>query len=349
MNFEEFIKEVKDSIREYLPSEYKDARIWTENNRKLNEQYTGLMISNGKDALVPMINLDHLYESYRRHPERGISGLLEKAASILQMERPYYAAEKLLHYEQIKDNLFFRVSSAEKNKELLENIPHEIREDIALTVHIALSIDKEETASVTVTNQMLENYGISAEKLFQDARISSPIELPPIVENMDDMLHAMMLADMKASGMNQKELDEMEKEMAAMDKSPMVIVSNEERADGASALFYPGMMDQIGERMNGDYYILPSSIHEMIVVPDDGDIDFRDLKAMVKEINATQVSPEERLTDEVYHYDSKDRVFEKASAFEERKKTKELGITSAEKGVQITGGKPKHKSAEMSL
>ena len=345
MNFEEFIKEVKDSIREFLPSEYKDARIWTEENRKLNEQYTGLMISNGENGMVPMINLDHLYERYNRHPERGISGLLEEAASIFQMERPDYATEKLLHYDQVKDSLFFRVSSAEKNKELLKTIPHEIREDIALTVHIAVSLGKEETASVTVTNQMLENYGISAEKLFQDALISSPVELPPIVENMDDIL----LADMKNSGMSQKELDEMEEEMATMDKSPMVIVSNEERANGASALFYPGMMDQIGERMNGDYYILPSSIHEMIVVPDDGNIDFHELKTMVKEINATQVSPEERLTDEVYHYDSKDRVFEKASAFEERKKTKEHGKESAEKGVHITGGKPKHKSAEMSL
>ncbi len=59
--------------------------------------------------------------------------------------------------------------------------------------------------------------------------------------------------------------------------------------------------------MKGNYYILPSSIHETIVVPDDGNTKRQDLEAMVKAVNQNQVAPEERLTNSVYHYDTKIR------------------------------------------
>lgn len=67
-------------------------------------------------------------------------------------------------------------------------------------------------------------------------------------------------------------------------------------------------MDQAAERVGGDFFILPSSIHEVLIVPDNGQMGLRDLEDMVKEVNATQVAPEDKLTDSVYHYDSKKSV-----------------------------------------
>lgn len=77
-------------------------------------------------------------------------------------------------------------------------------------------------------------------------------------------------------------------------------------------------MDQAAEKLGGDFYILPSSIHEILLVPDNGDKTADDLRDMVREVNATQVSPEEKLTDNVYHYDSKEHIFELAEKFEAR-------------------------------
>ena len=88
--------------------------------------------------------------------------------------------------------------------------------------------------------------------------------------------------------------------------------------NGASAIFYSGLMDQIGELLKGDYYILPSSIHEMLACRDDVEMTIDELKCMVTEINIDEVRPEERLADEVYHYDTKCRVFEKASDYKSR-------------------------------
>lgn len=89
----------------------------------------------------------------------------------------------------------------------------------------------------------------------------------------------------------------------------------------------------------------------LLVVPDDGRMDYQYLKEMVKDINRDLVSPDERLADEVYHYDAKARVFEKASSFEDRQRAKaqdlEKGSTVAENMPQPM--KEKHKNNELSL
>ena len=132
----------------------------------------------------------------------------------------------------------------------------------------------------------------------------------------------------------------------------MTVVSNERGLNGAASLFYPDQMDKVAEKIGGDYYILPSSIHEQLVVPDDGNMSSVDLGNMVREVNATQVSPEERLSDEVYHYDSKDKVFEKAATFEARQKTKQQEMAGTKKEAAMenaTKAPKKHKSNDMSL
>ena len=89
------------------------------------------------------------------------------------------------------------------------------------------------------------------------------------------------------------------------------VVSNRQRINGASVIFYPGVMKNIGNILDGNFYILPYSIHEMLVLPDDGKISVDELKMMVTDINMTEVEPAERLTDSVYYYDTNSDIFKK--------------------------------------
>ena len=73
-----------------------------------------------------------------------------------------------------KDKLFIRVSSAEKNEEMLQNVPHQIRENLAITYHLFISIDDVGMGSTTITNDILKHYGISEEQLHADAMENSP-------------------------------------------------------------------------------------------------------------------------------------------------------------------------------
>ena len=356
MNFEEFINTIKDTIKEYLPEDYRDAEVNILENRKLNTNYTGLTVTREGDTLAPTINLNNLFDSYSKHPEHSITAVMQEVASVIQHTPETFDIGRIMDYDRVKKNLFMRLSAAEKNKDLLEHAPHIRKEDLAITFHIMLDQSDKGTATTMINDNMMEAYGIDLDQLYQDALLNSPVICPAQIENMGEALSRMMIEDMKSAGAPPELIQEMEKDLKESNKdNPMTIITNDRLVDGASAIFYPGVMDLVGERMQGDYFILPSSVHETLVVPDDGRVSLQELTDMVKEVNMTQVSPEDQLTDQVYHYDIADHVFEKAETFAERKLAKETEMRgkdhSVEKdtGKQVRMEKPKHKSTEMAL
>ena len=356
MNFEEFINTIKDTIKEYLPEDYRDAEVNILENRKLNTNYTGLTVTREGDTLAPTINLNNLFDSYSKHPEHSITAVMQEVASVIQHTPETFDIGRIMDYDRVKKNLFMRLSAAEKNKDLLEHAPHIRKEDLAITFHIMLDQSDKGTATTMINDNMMEAYGIDLDQLYQDALLNSPVICPAQIENMGEALSRMMIEDMKSAGAPPEVIQEMEKDLKESNKdNPMTIITNDRLVDGASAIFYPGVMDLVGERMKGDYFILPSSVHETLVVPDDGRVSLQELTDMVKEVNMTQVNPEDQLNDQVYHYDTADHVFEKAETFAERKLAKETEMRgkdhSVEKdtGKQVRMEKPKHKSTEMAL
>lgn len=83
----------------------------------------------------------------------------------------------------------------------------------------------------------------------------------------------------------------------------MYILTNQNKVNGAGVLARDGVLDKIGELLGSDFYVLPSSTHEVILVPDNGNMQTKELEDMVKEVNATQVPPEDLLSDKVQYYD----------------------------------------------
>jgi len=83
---------------------------------------------------------------------------------------------------------------------------------------------------------------------------------------------------------------------------PMFVATNSKKVNGAGVILYDGLLRTFAEKIGGDFFILPSSVHEVIFVPANGDIDARHLIQMVKEVNATEVAPDEVLSDNVYMY-----------------------------------------------
>lgn len=104
---------------------------------------------------------------------------------------------------------------------------------------------------------------------------------------------------------------------------PMYVATNEDKVQGAAVMFYPDFMDQAAKELGGDVFVLPSSVHEVLILPDDGSMSVDELRDMVTTINATEVSAQDRLADSVYHYDAATRVFELGEKFEERQAQKE--------------------------
>lgn len=349
MNFKDFVNEVKGNIKLFLPRDYENAEVSVMEYLKLNRAYTGLVVRKEGEMIAPTINLNQLYEAYNTQPGVTMETVCRKIADMVSVAPIQVDLKSILNYEDVKDKLFIRVSSAEANKEVLENAPYQLREDLAITYHVAVGKDQHGLSSMFIKNDLLEQYGITAEQLHEDAIKSSPHVMPPEVSSMGALIDEMYQKNILMLTPDEREmLQETLQESSEM--PTFFVVTNTERVDGAGVIFYPEFMDNMGELLGNDFFILPSSIHEMLILPDDGQVDAEMLKEMVKEVNATQVAPEERLTDEVYHYDMKDHVFEKADRFTERQKEKAAQAVKTEKdGKEQPEQKPKAKKHDMEL
>lgn len=109
----------------------------------------------------------------------------------------------------------------------------------------------------------------------------------------------------------------------APEDEQMFVATVPDKIHGAGVIAYPNFMEDAAERMGGDFFVLPSSIHEVLLVKDNGQMTAKELENMVKEVNATQVEPADQLTDHVYHYDSQNHIFELADKYEERQREAE--------------------------
>ena len=171
--------------------------------------------------------------------------------------------------------------------------------------------------TAAVTDNLLEMYGISKEEL-HDIALHNLAESKIEFKTMRDVLINMMFPD----GISEN--DPMSFMIPPEEEHPsMYVLSNGDTLNGAAALLDAKTMEDISQRLGGDFIVLPSSIHEVIVLPADVEMDRRDLEAMVQDVNAGEVAPEDRLSDHVYMYDSREKELVLADRMEERKQQRE--------------------------
>ena len=306
MSYEEFKAWAADEIRAWLPPEYADADVSIHRMEKLGLAYDGMTVVRSGQRAAAAVNLTAFYDMYQEGRTAG--DIIHEMADVAVMQAPQMEYSVFSDYEAAKDYLFIRVANKEANADVLAGMPHKEVEDLAITYHVLVNHDQNGIASAPVTDDLLRHYGVTAEQLHEDAIANSQRMLPAQLDSMQNMLFGMMTPE--ASDTLRDE---------PYPGSTMLVLTNNVQLNGAAALFYPGVMDQAAERLGGDFIVLPSSTHEVIMIPADGMTDFRSLEQMVKDINRSQVAPEERLSDHVYHYDAQERLFERADRHEMRK------------------------------
>lgn len=275
------------------------------------ESYTGLSIQPNDSPMAATLNLDSVYNQMvdqGKSFQEVADDLITHAADII-VDMPKIDVNDITNYDQMKNTLVVQVIPTDRNAEMLADIPHKNIEDMSLVYRMQIDQNENGTSSVLITNAMLENYGVTVNQLHQDAMDAAVINNPATFRSMQEVLSDLMgmPADL----------------MPPMDGPQMYVASVENSLNGAGVIAYPDFMNQVAEQVGGDFFVLPSSVHEVLVIPDDGSIDRHDLESMVREVNASEVLPKDQLSDNVYHYDSQDQVFELAGKYEERMAVKE--------------------------
>ncbi len=311
MNYEEFKQQIVDDLKDRLGDDY---NLSVNEVKKLNQSYEAVTVTPEGSNIGVNMPLNKLYDAIQ--DDVPYDAVVDRAVDAIENglnQAPKFDMNMLGDYDQMKNKLAMEVVSAEANAEKLESVPHKNIEDMAVVYRFVLESSESGGASILVTNQMLENMGVTPEQLHADAMENAPQLRPAVIKGMGELMAEMM-------GVDQAEMLGM---IIPPEDEKMFVATVPDKTHGASVLAYQDFMEQAAERVGGDFFILPSSIHECLIVRDDGEMKYEDLEAMVKDVNATQVDPADKLTDSVYHYDSKEKIFELAEKFVERQESRE--------------------------
>ena len=292
MNYQEFVGSVTGFLRESLPGGTRLQLIPLEKNNGIIMD--GLSVRKEGKRVAPMIYLDSYYREYLDGRSlRGICDQILECCEDSDFEE-HFDVDFFREPERVRPTVAYRLINYEKNRELLQEIPHLPFLDLAVIFYSLLTDTPVGHATVVIRNSHLELWGKNTSWLYEAAKENTEKLLPKRLVSMEDMIY---------------ELSEgkQEPEYAGV---PMYVLTNSRKSFGAACLLYDGVLGECFRRLEESYYLIPSSVHEVILIPASAVGDSRELCALVQEMNRTQVRSTEVLSDTVYLYSEETRRLE---------------------------------------
>ena len=262
--------------------------------------YTGLQITENAVNISPVIYIDRYYELYEKGGETIESTAAfvmdtynrERSGGIMQAD-----IRKFLSYDSVRENVVYKLINTEKNRELLEDIPHMEFMDLSIVFQCIISLEETGVASILIHNVHMKLWGVAAEDLYAAAKENTGRLLPYEIKSMAEVLYEIREPE------NPGQAGHDGYGAGSADSVPMYVLSNRNRVEGAACMLYPGLIRGFAEKAGNSLYIIPSSVHELLLIPTENTEEYAEIRSMIREINDTQVSEEEILSYSLYYYD----------------------------------------------
>ncbi|MBP5528476.1 MAG: hypothetical protein J6X80_00340 [Lachnospiraceae bacterium] len=286
--FKECILEaLSDRFGEDCKIEYKE--VLKNNGIRLD----GLLVRFPNKSISPTVYVNEYYDKYVAGWD--IDDIADHIEWLIRHNclEDDFNPETLIDFENIKDRIVYKLVNYEKNEDLLSTVPHKKFLDLAVVYYIAIKEDIFESASILINNAHLELWGKGMEDIDRLAKENCPKILKPELKSMAQTLMEFIRHD-------NKESDELNEDM--LSECGMYVLSNEKKQFGASAILYDNVIKEFSESLNSDLYILPSSVHEVIMIPSVLVDSVDKLNDMICEVNATQVPLIDILSNHSYYY-----------------------------------------------
>ena len=296
MNYEIFKEVVAEKFMDYMPEKYQGMRLRVEPVNKVNKVLDGITLvgSEAGRSVSPTLYINHMYEHYLE--TENLQEVLQSAARRMDMAFKEMPEVGDVNLEGAKDNIVFQVINTLQNEDMLRDMPHREFQDLSIIYRWVVKVDENGIQSSAIRNNLAEQLGMNEEQLFKCAVENTRRIFPPTVKSMNDVIREMFISD----GMPAEVADMMIGEMP--EDKMMWVISNDRGINGAGSMLYEDNLHKLAMKLETDLYILPSSVHECIAVSTNVG-DPYELAEMVSEINMGQVALEDRLSNQVYHYD----------------------------------------------
>lgn len=296
LNYEIFKEVVAEKFMDYMPEQYQGMRLRVEPVNKVNKVLDGITLvgSGAGRSVSPTLYINHMYEHYLE--TENLQEVLQSAARRMDMAFKEMPEVGDVNLESAKDNIVFQVINTLQNEDMLRDMPHREFQDLSIIYRWVVKVDENGIQSSAIRNNLAEQLGMNEEQLFKCAVENTRRIFPPTVKSMNDVIREMFISD----GMPAEVADMMIGEMP--EDKMMWVISNDRGINGAGSMLYEDNLHKLAMKLETDLYILPSSVHECIAVSTNVG-DPYELAEMVSEINMGQVALEDRLSNQVYHYD----------------------------------------------
>ena len=290
----QFYTNLTETLKENLGTDW-TIELHTDVILNNGTTHIALILYKNGEKLHPQIYLERFFEDYKRG--KTMKEILQDVMTTYEEALKNINPDSLSgieDWEQVKGRLAFRLLSKERNKETLENYVYKDFLDLAAIVTFCAEIDEQGVKAIRVTHDLAERWNVSEEEILQATEENTealfPVRMEPILDTL------CRVADISR--------DDLPEEVLAEEDSPQIMVlTNYLGVNGATVLLYDSFLQQVYEKLRGKFIILPSSIHEVIVMPLASAPPITDSQKMVEQINRSAVKEEEILSDSVYLYD----------------------------------------------
>ncbi len=278
------VKEMSDALGDEYFCECRDV---LKNNGKV---YLGLVISKKGEKISPTIYLNSFFEEYKRG--KSIKRITDSVVKVYKESVPETEVDLdfFTDFAEVSKKLCFKVINYEKNKKKLKDIPYRRVMDLAMVPLFYFEQKGMRSGYITIMKSHLKLWEISEDELWENVGESAPIVCPVKMREISEYLE-------RLTG------QEIEGDIC----SCIYVITNKDEHNGAGAAFYPGVLKELSDYHESDLYIIPSSVHECIVMPDfAGMMGPEAMKDMIVEVNRDVVADEEVLSDNLYQYSRED-------------------------------------------
>lgn len=297
MNLDEFVSALIECISEKLGEGFCVMHKTVLKNNSV--EYNGIVINNEKEKISPVFYVEFFYREWKNG--RPLKDIVEEIVTMFKNYRKNdeTGLETVMDFNNIEENVTVRLVSYEKNEKLLENALYDrVGEDLALTYHY-VTFSGDEMFSVRLNESICKMLNIESKTIKEKALENTMRIFPPEFRKLNsiiaEMMHKYGCPMDKVFPGNGVFYDNME-------KIPMYVLTNQRNINGATSIIYSGILNRIAKVIGERYYILPSSINEVIIVPDNDLFEKDTLADMVRSVNIECVPQNEILSDRVYHY-----------------------------------------------
>jgi len=283
MTYDTFIKELTSTLTcELGPSYHLRLNRLMKNNDTYRES---LVILAEGENVSPAFCLGDCYKMYQNGED-----VREISRQILEMYRSDHIAKTidmdfLLDWDRVRDRIVCRLIGAGRNRERLQSVLHRRVLDMAVIYRYEFETDRDYTASLIIENDLAGKWGVSPAQIDEAARENTKKLLPPLFQTMEQIM-ADLMGDYVPGEQN----------------GNLFVLTNEKRMHGAYWFSDGDVLEDIRQKIGDGFLILPSSVHECMIIPEGMGPDPKELALMVREINRREVAPDEVLTDSVYRY-----------------------------------------------